>query len=159
MSLLPTGENAILLIWVDDIILAAHTDSIKNLKASLSSKFKMKDFGTLSVFLGINFTQTEECITMSQAHYLENVLKIFNLSDCKPRSTPCEQNLKTYSESKSDENDNRKYRQMIGSLIYAMTCTSRYCIRRHQIISTLIVSGAQCSNMFSNTLKELSINT
>ena len=60
---------------------------------------------------------------MSQAHYLENVLKTFNLSDCKPRSTPWEQNLKAFSESKSDENGNRKYRQMIGSLIYAMTCT------------------------------------
>ena len=60
---------------------------------------------------------------MSQSHYLEAVLKTFKLWDCKPRSTPCEQNLKAYQDSKSDETDNQKYRKMVGSLIYAMTGT------------------------------------
>lgn len=59
---------------------------------------------------------------MSQSIYLENVLKTFDMYDSKPRSTPCEQNLSSYSEANVQIDDNRRYRQMVGSLIYAMTC-------------------------------------
>ena len=75
------------------------------------------------MFLGIKFHQRDESITMSQAHYLENVLKVFDMQDCKPRSTLCELNMNSYLESNAPIQDSRKYRQMVGSLIYAMTCT------------------------------------
>ena len=118
------SEITILLVWVDDIIVAASSNSLmSDIKEKLSSKFKMKDLGILSTFLGIKFTQSGETITMSQSHYLENVLKTFGMYDCRPRSTPCEQNLSSYAESKNHNEENRKYRQMVGSLIYAMTCT------------------------------------
>ena len=83
----------------------------------------MIDLNTLSIFLGIQFSQRDRCITMSQSVYLENVLKAFDMYDCKPRSTPCEQNLNSYSEANVNTDDTRRYRQMVGSLIYAMTCT------------------------------------
>ena len=59
-------EVAFILIWVDDIVIAANTmkcmDEIKKL---LKMKFNMKDIGPISWFLGIEFTQTEGLITMS----------------------------------------------------------------------------------------------
>ena len=117
-------EVVILLVWVDDIILGCSSTSVSDdIKRKLSSKFKMKDLGKLSIFLGIKFHQGDESITMSQAHYLENVLKVFDMQDCKPRSTICELNMNSYLESNAPIQDSRKYRQMIGSLIYAMTCT------------------------------------
>lgn len=118
------GETTILLIWVDDIIIAGSSNlAIDSIKQKLSSKFEMKDLGSLSTFLGIQFTKHEGRITMSQSIYLENVLKTFDMYDSKPRSTPCEQNLSSYSEANVQIDDNRRYRQMVGSLIYAMTCT------------------------------------
>ena len=47
------------------------------------------------------------------------------MSDCKPRSTPCEIKLDAYEaiSGKEEENDIRKYREIVGSLVYAMTCT------------------------------------
>ena len=43
------------------------------------------------------------------------------MSNCKPRATPCE--LKMDLSYNSDPVDSRKYREIIGSLIYLMTCT------------------------------------
>ena len=43
------------------------------------------------------------------------------MSNCKPRATPCE--LKMDLSNNSDPVDSRKYREIIGSLIYLMTCT------------------------------------
>ena len=46
----------IILIWVDDLIIATSTNILMdNVKHMFKDKFKMKDVGNLSYFLGINF--------------------------------------------------------------------------------------------------------
>ena len=120
------GNLTIILVWVDDlIILCSSQNVVKEIKSKLCSKFKMKDLGEISTFLGISFKVTNDFISMDQSRYLENVLKRFSLYDCKGRSTPCEANLAAYEINNidPDEIDNTKYRQMVGSLIYAATCT------------------------------------
>ena len=95
-------EVLILLVWVDDIILGSSSTRVLNdMKQKLALKFSMKDLGKLSMFLGIKFEQHDGCISMSQSHYLENVLKVFGMQDCKPRSTPCEINMNCYSQSQT----------------------------------------------------------
>ena len=120
------GSGAtILIVWVDDIIVAASSALLLNeIKQHLSSKFNMKDLGPLSSFLGIHFEQKEDAITMSQSQYLKKILEKFGFENCKPRGTPCEANPEVYNtDTVTDENDPRKYRQMVGSLVYAMICT------------------------------------
>ena len=61
---------------------------------------------------------------MDQSHYLQNILQKYGMSDCKPRSTPCELSSTSPSVSECSLSDNpRVYREVVGSLIYAMTCT------------------------------------
>ena len=60
---------------------------------------------------------------MSQEEYIEKILKKFGMSDCKPRGTPCEANPNAYENEGDEAVDQTLYRQMIGSLIYAMVCT------------------------------------
>ena len=63
---------------------------------------------------------------MSQSHYLKGVLQRFNMADCKPKSTPCEVKLQAYENEenkKSNDEDTRRYREIVGSLVYAMTCS------------------------------------
>ena len=82
----------------------------------------MTDLGPLSWFLGIEFTQIEGVITMSQTKYLLNKLEKYGLDKSKPRTTPCE--LAGYNKMSTDPIDsNLNYRELVGSLIYAMTCT------------------------------------
>ena len=113
--------TVILLVWVDDIIIATSGEQLlletKNL---LKLKFKMTDLGRLSRFLGIQF-KYDGGITMDQTHYLKKILSRYNMENCKPKATPSEQKLNFSSDL--EITNVTKYREMIGSLIYAMTCT------------------------------------
>ena len=59
---------------------------------------------------------------MSQAKYVEKILERFNMQDCKPRSTPCEQKL-NYTDDAALMSDVSRYREAVGSLIYLTVCT------------------------------------
>ena len=49
-------EKVILLVWVDDLIIAASNEGVlNNVKMMLTEKFKMKDLGKLMHFPGIDF--------------------------------------------------------------------------------------------------------
>jgi transposase InsO family protein len=121
--------SSFIAVWVDDIIVAAnHITIMEETKNVLKTRFKMKDMGPISWFLGIEFKQYKDCIEMSQSHYLNEVLSRFGMADCKPRSTPCELKLDPSKESNHDDlcpetGDEKRFREIIGSLIYAMTCT------------------------------------
>ena len=89
-------------------------------KVMLKDKFHMKDMGRLSYFLDIHFNQNDGYVKMNQRMYLTKLLVRFEMSDCKPLSTPSEQSVEWNGE---DFVDPRKYRELVGSLIYAMTYT------------------------------------
>ena len=113
-------DIVILLIWVDDIIVASSNVSmLDEVKAMLSQNIKMKDLGVISRFLGIDFKSVPGKITIDQEHYLSKVSERFGMTNCK--SLPSEQKL-IFSEN-AEPFDSTKYREAIGSLIYAMTCT------------------------------------
>nr|GEX31585.1 zinc finger, CCHC-type [Tanacetum cinerariifolium] len=57
-------------------------------KQNLSSRFSTKDIGEADVILGIRIKHESNGIAISQSHYIENVLKKLNYSDCTPVSTP-----------------------------------------------------------------------
>lgn len=115
-------ERAILIMWVDDLIIAATNDDLlSDVKNTLSAKFKMKDLRKIKHFLGIDFEQSRGVVKMSQSKYIFKVLERFGMIECKSRSTPCEQKLDHHSEA--DPVDAKMYREVVGSLIYIMTCT------------------------------------
>ncbi len=58
---------------------------------------------------------------MNQSRYIEKISK-FGMADCKPRSTPCEMDIKKTSDE-VDLIDSKPYREIIGSLIYIMVAT------------------------------------
>ena len=112
----------ILLIWVDDIIVAASDDNLLcEVKDTLKNRFKMTDLGLLSWFLGIQFVHDNGVIRMNQTRYLTKLLEKCNMQNCKPRATPCE--LKLNLDSDRVFETDLKYPETVGSLIYAMTCT------------------------------------
>lgn len=115
----------IVLIWVDDIIIASNSISLLNeVKMDLSCRFKMKDLGRLSWFLGINFTLNATTITMDQIKYIERILNRFQMEGCKPRATPSELGVnKTSIGTQEEFADKKLYQEIVGSLIYVMTST------------------------------------
>ena len=121
------NDTIIVIIWVDDLIIAASSeDCLIRFKDTMKSQFSMKDLGKISYFLGIQFEQKEGEIKMNQKKYILKMLEKFGMSNCKPRATPSELKVKSnrYEEENNNEIENPKdYREIVGSLIYAMTCT------------------------------------
>ena len=115
----------ILIIWVDDLIISATNSSmLQNVKDRLSKRFKMKDLGVLHWFLGTEFICSNSEIEISQTRYIQKLLARFGMEDCKPKSTPCALGLDRIIDTDSPElDDSNLYRQIVGSLIYAMTGT------------------------------------
>lgn len=123
------NDTIIVIIWVDDLIIAASNDELLNrFKDTMKAQFNMKDLGKISYFLGMQFEQKEGEITMNQKKYIEKMLERYGMSECKPRYTPCEPKIEG-SNSEDRDSDNvgianpKEYREIVGSLIYAMTCT------------------------------------
>ena len=135
-------------IYVDEInILAANEYELNEVKSTLSANFKMVDFGAVNIVLGIKVRRDliNGITFIDQEEYAEQVLKRFNMQDCKGVDTPMTTGVKFsktgiyfLSEGKSDQDSINKmievsnknvekveapYRQAIGSLMYLMTCT------------------------------------
>lgn len=70
--------------------------------------------------MGIHFEQGDGFVKMNQKGHITKVLERFEMSNCKPRSTPSEQKLEFNGETPVDP---RQYREAVGSLVYAMICT------------------------------------
>ena len=119
------NECTIIIIWVDDLIISASNEILlQSVKNSLSAKFKMKDLGVLSWFLGTEFHCSEGLIKMSQKQYIEKVLTKFGMTECKPKVTPMASGQEKVAETESPElTDPTLYRAIVGSLIYVMAGT------------------------------------
>ena len=74
------------------------------------------------MILGIKIIRDGSRIMLSQSHYIEKVLKRFNMFDKTPISTPMEPNIKLYKHTRAPISQ-LVYSKVIGSLMYAMTCT------------------------------------
>ena len=117
-------STIIILFWVDDIIIAASNyDLLNSVKRNFHNMFKMKDLGELSWFLGIEFSLSHGNIIMNQTKYCLKILDRFKMSDCKPKSIPCDASVNTMNNESHELADHRLYREIVGSLIYLMIAT------------------------------------
>ena len=118
-------QKVILIVWVNDLVIASScTQAAESIKEQLSRRFKMKDFGVLSNFLGIQFQILDSSIKMHQSDYTIKILDRFQMLDCNPRSIPCDLSTANidFNENSILLDDPRLYREIVGSLIYLMTC-------------------------------------
>ena len=66
-----TGELAILIVYVDDIIITENDEQeIQNLKGKLASEFEIKDLENLRYFLGIEVARSSKGLILTQRKYI-----------------------------------------------------------------------------------------
>jgi hypothetical protein len=115
----------ILLLYVDDSFLTRDEKIIIECKRKLASEFKMKDLGMMHYFSGLEVWQRPDEIFLCQGKYAVEILKIFDMMDCKSMPAPMVTNLKLLNDTSSKIVDVTMYMQMIGSLMY-LTNTRPY---------------------------------
>jgi len=83
------GCVLIVLVWVDDLVIAGNSQPvIDEFKAAISKRFKMTDLGLLHFCLGMRICQSADGITLDQEKYVGEFLEKFGMADSKAMSTP-----------------------------------------------------------------------
>jgi len=148
------GKNLIVAIYVDDILILSnpkHKRSLRQLKAELKTRFKMKDLGPVKRYLGIEVRRTKRQISLTQTEFTTDMLKRFGMEDCAPKLTPMDDKIRLDIEVNGvniagdplSEFDKERYQQAIGSLLYlslgtrpdisfAVSILSRFTSRPHE---------------------------
>lgn len=113
-----------LIIFVDDLLIySKDTSKIQEVKSKLSKRFKMKDMGQVSNYIGIDIENNLEknVMTLSQENYIMSLAKKYELNNAKLYKTPMETNLKL--EPADEINEQVRYRNLIGELLFISTGT------------------------------------
>lgn len=106
-------------IYVDDIIFGSTNNELsKSFSAIMESEFEMSLLGPLTFFLGIQVSQLEHGLFISQVKYAKEMLKKFQMDQCNPVNTPMETGYKLVKIDDSPLVDQHEYRSMVGSLLY-----------------------------------------
>lgn len=127
-----SGEEILVVaVYVDDIISAGRGQSLESFRKKLQNKFNIEPSsgGLLQWYLGLRFASNKKGISIDQNLYIKQKLEKFtnhigplNLK-C---SAPLPANVASILEDAVDSNEtesNFPYRQMVGSLMYAMIGT------------------------------------
>ena len=119
------AKLSIIALYVDDLIIVTTTEAEMNeIKASLRQNFKMTDMGSLHFCLGVSIKQCADMIKLSQKHYIEKLLKRYELDDANPVCTPMDLNVRLMADDgHSKLTDKVKYQSMVGSLLYVAIAT------------------------------------
>ena len=129
-------KSLFVLVYVDDLFIAGKLSEIFKIKSQLSSRFKMKDLGQLSQFLGMGVTRKKDLnsgkdfIILAKSQYLRRILEDFNMASCNPVATPFPTGIQLAA-LPIDPNtglpigilEQDRYRTLVGSLLFASTHT------------------------------------
>ena len=113
-----------LLVWVDDIVILAESQAlVDEFVETMNNKYTIKDLGTLSFFLGIEFKVGNHSVKMSQSGYCQTVIDRFGQQSATVSKLPCVPNIHdelraNVNAPKLDRAKTTRYRELVGSLIY-----------------------------------------
>ena len=126
---LPGGAFVLLLIYVDDILIAATTPGLVSKYSSIiSKKFRVSNVGPLENYLNIQLKHYREqrLLTLNMSTFCEKACSRFNIVPKPSVRTPLPENfnISLEEEIKADNepNFNFQYREKIGVILYFMLC-------------------------------------
>ncbi|CAI7818046.1 unnamed protein product [Closterium sp. NIES-54] len=115
------------LVYVDDLVFAtADIEALTLVKSELEMRHTCTDLGELRSYLGLQITRdrARRTITLTQSHMVHQVLQRFGFQCSSPQLTPLSTSH-SLSAPPSDESvePSGPYPQLVGCLMYLMTCT------------------------------------
>ncbi|CAI5939460.1 unnamed protein product [Closterium sp. NIES-64] len=116
-----------ILVYVDDLVFAtADTAGLAHVKSELQKRHLCTDLGELLSYLGLQITQdrAQRTITLTHSHMVQQVLQRFGFTYSSPQATPLS-TRHSLSALPSDESveSSGPYPELVGCLMYLMTCT------------------------------------
>jgi hypothetical protein len=103
-------DPLILLLYVDDLFITGAERFITICKESLASEFEMTDIRLMHYFLKLEVWQEPGHIFLGQGKYVCDILRRFQMEDCRSVTTPMITNWKKLHASESQLVDSTIYR-------------------------------------------------
>ena len=115
-------NTIIVFIYINDTIFGSdlQVPSVK-FASEMKKEFEMSMLGELAFFLGLQVSQKEKGIFISQTKYIKDMLKKFKMEDSKPVSIPMVIGCKLRKNDESLEVYHTIYMSMIGIFLYVTT--------------------------------------
>ncbi|CAI7855456.1 unnamed protein product, partial [Closterium sp. NIES-53] len=116
-----------ILVYVDDLVFTtADTAGLAHVKSELQKRHTCTDLGELHSYLGLQITRdrAQRTITLTQSHMVQQVLQRFGFTYSSPQATPLptRHSLSALPSDDSVESSG-PYPELVGCLMYLMTCT------------------------------------
>ncbi|MBW0535465.1 hypothetical protein O181_075180 [Austropuccinia psidii MF-1] len=116
-------------IWlffhVDNI--AVFGRELSSFKKDIKCEFDVKDIGEADLMLGIKLNRVNDGLILSQTHYVESVLALYGMNECRPVTTPMVPNSHLEEGSPEECSEFKalsvNYRSAIGTLSYLSVAT------------------------------------
>ncbi|CAI7879765.1 unnamed protein product [Closterium sp. NIES-54] len=116
-----------ILVCVNDLVFAmADTAGLAHVKSELQKRHTCTDLGELRSYLGLQITRdrARRTITLTESHMVQQVLQRFDFAYSSPQAIPLS-TRHSLSALPSDESvePSGPYPELVGCLMYLMTCT------------------------------------
>ncbi|CAI7732024.1 unnamed protein product [Closterium sp. NIES-54] len=133
------------LVYVDDLVFAtADTEALAHVNSELQKRHTCTDLGELTSYLGLRITRdrAQRTITLTQSHMVQQVLQRFGFTYSSPQSTPLPTGH-SLSAPPSDESvePSGLYPELVGCLMYLMTCTRPYLAYPLSLLARYVAPG------------------
>ncbi|CAI7927199.1 unnamed protein product, partial [Closterium sp. NIES-54] len=134
-----------ILVYVDDLVFAtADTAGLAHMNSELQKRHMCTDLGELCSYLGLQITRdrARRTITLTQSHMVQQVLQRFDFTYSSPQATPLS-TRHSLSALPSDESvePSGPYPELVGCLMYLMTCTRPDLAYPLSILARYVVPG------------------
>mgnify|MGYP002775250692 FL=1 len=122
----------ILGVYVDDLLIASNSiEALHEATNQLQQAFPVKDLGPMEYCLGIKVSRNriEGTLSISQKKTIEEILRKYEMQECKPTPTPMTAPYKLSIEDGPKTMEEIQfmktipYRQILGSIRYLVSCT------------------------------------
>lgn len=108
-------------VYVDDLLVTgSDINMIIEFNKVMATRFEMSDLGKLRYCHGIEVTQHEDGIILSQQRYETKILKEVELKGCNATHMPMDTCLNLSKAIYEEGIDERNYRRSIGCLRYVI---------------------------------------
>jgi hypothetical protein len=124
----------ILLLYVDILFSTREENLFTDCKKKLIAEFEMKYLGPVHYFLALEVWKIPKKILINQGKYAVEIMKRFDMLECKAMNTPMETHLKLMVDTSSELVDATMYRHIIELLMYLMNTRPDICF----VVNTLI---------------------
>lgn len=133
-----SSDILIVSLYVDDLLVTGSNNVfVEEFKQDMMKVFEMTDCGEMAFFLGMEVKQNEKGIFISQKKYAKEILKKFQMENCKHVDTPMVLKLKLGKEDGAEKVDETDFRSLIGCLMY-LTATRPDIMHAVSILSRFI---------------------